>query len=446
MNDRIGCYDKVRLLEQIAQAWNDSGINYAVAHGLERYPGKVGRDLDVFVRDNEEKALLNIAEEVLRENQLRIAYPPPLWGARLVAVGRKGWFDMIEIHTMKRLSWRNIVFAACPEASEQKGVFKIDPWASFVKRIFMPILSGDFSRFISRPKELELSDEELNIIKARLPLFCGQKLGDQLVKAVQSKDLQDFGRLRRDLERYLFWHNLGKAHNLPETIHKVWRRFVKPFYPCAPIIAFVGPDGVGKSTLMSYLSHGETAIFTKIVIRHWRPSLVPQLGSIIGKKAINPDQNGLNVPRRVAGHLYWLRIFYYFLDYLSGHFLKDNVDSCHQRLVLYDRCYLDMMVDPVRYGLSSTRGMQLLWQLLPKLDLVILIYDDPDRIRYRKPELPKEEIKRQLKEWLNLADEGKVNAVIRVDAPPEEIAQRVKALIVEAFIEKNRGLIPERIR
>ena len=96
-----------------------------------------------------------------------------------------------------------------------------------------------------------------------------------------------------------------------------------------------------------------------------------------------------------------------------------------------------MAVDPVRYGLASSRGIRLFWRLIPKPDLVVLLFDEPKRIHARKRELAAEEIERQLQEWLRLSREGQVGAIIRVDESPEETARLVSELSVEAFISRH---------
>jgi hypothetical protein len=113
---------------------------------------------------------------------------------------------------------------------------------------------------------------------------------------------------------------------------------------------------------------------------------------------------------------------------------------------VYDRCALDMAVDPVRYGLRSARGTMLLWKLIPKPKPVVLLYDTPERIVARKSELGEEEVAGQLKTCLRLAEQGHVDAIIRVDAQPEEIAQRIKDLLVDECIRINDGDLSAKLR
>jgi thymidylate kinase len=377
---------------------------------------------------------------MFREHGLTIVFPPPLWGKRLLALGNKGWSDLVEIHTMEKLSWRNVLFADSPNVSEEKGPFKIDPWVSFLKRVLMPLLAGVFQRLEREPRQLEFLKGELSVVATRLQLLCGKNLSQKFVSEIQARNLKEIEELIISIKRALFWGSLLRApfSSIGVGINAFWRKILQPFSPCTPVIAVVGPDGVGKSTLVRKLGN-QHAFTTEPIVRHWRPSLLPRLGAFVRKPEILPDPNGLIKPPRKPGRAHWLRLAYYFIDFFLGHFMRDNVDSSRQRLVLYDRYALDMAVDPLRYGLSSSRGTRLFWRLIPKPDLVILLYDDPERIYDRKPELLQEEIDHQLRDWLELAEEGQVGAIIRVDAPPDEMAKRVEDLGVGLFVEKNGG-------
>lgn len=434
---------RIQVLESIAAAWNRAGINYAVAHGLEEYPDRIGRDLDVFVEASHAAEAIEIARQCLRQCGCAIAQPPPLWGQRLVAFKHEGWRDAIEIHTISKLSWRNVVFVTRPNPSDQKGPFKVDPWISFVKSILTPLLAGDIDRFVRKPQHLSVMESQQERLMSLLQPLCGYLLAHSLCRTLLEKDLNHIRLIIPRLRRSFAFRALLKAplSSLRAGSHTIWRRVGQLFATCAPVIALVGPDGVGKSTVLASIIDSDPSIFTKTVARHWRPGILPNLGALAGTIPTKPVGDLCTAPRREAGKLCWLRLCYYFLDFILGHFLRDRIDSSRQRLVLYDRCALDMMVDPVRYGLSSPRASRLICRLIPKPDMIVLLYDNPEHIHSRKPELSTEETGRQLKEWLRLAEQGDVDAIILVDAPPEEIAHRVKSLLIDAFVRKNRGSI-----
>jgi len=202
----------------------------------------------------------------------------------------------------------------------------------------------------------------------------------------------------------------------------------------------VGPDGVGKSSLLSEIESGDHQLFNGVAIRHWRPGLLPPLSALLGRDDFrDPLPNGGFAPRRSPGRFQSLRLFYYAIDYMLGAYLKDNVESSRQRLVLYDRCLLDMAVDPVRYGLKSPAGVVALWRYLPGPDRVVVLSDDPRAIVERKSEISVEEAARQLGVWRAWSDSGEVGPVLQVDGPPSVLAERLMKIVMSEFVEKNRS-------
>jgi hypothetical protein len=70
-------------------------------------------------------------------------------------------------------------------------------------------------------------------------------------------------------------------------------------------------------------------------------------------------------------------------------------------LLLVQRGWFDMVVDPDRYGLSrsAARFAAILGRFVPRADLVVLLGGSPSVIKARKAELSVEEISRQLTAW-----------------------------------------------
>ena len=104
-----------------------------------------------------------------------------------------------------------------------------------------------------------------------------------------------------------------------------------------------------------------------------------------------------------------LRLFYYSFDYIFGHLLKVYPMIVKKSSIwIFDRYYYDYMIDPKRARMNLPKWIiNTMGYFIPKPDLVLCFGADPKVIFDRKPELPLEEIAKQvdkLKEFCNKND------------------------------------------
>jgi hypothetical protein len=167
-------------------------------------------------------------------------------------------------------------------------------------------------------------------------------------------------------------------------------------------VLIVGPDGTGKSTLAQGLVDGSKDGFANVVHMHWRPGLLPRPGGLVGVEAGDPSEPHAREPH--GSFLSLVLLGYHWLDFFLGTWLRIVPVRARGGLIVMERGWLDIAVDPRRYHLDVPRTLvERLGRLLPAPDLVIVLHADPEILSRRKAELPTEELSRQIARWRQIS-------------------------------------------
>ncbi len=206
----------------------------------------------------------------------------------------------------------------------------------------------------------------------------------------------------------------------------------------AAVVLVAGPDGSGKSSLTSSLrSRLEPWVpWERVLVLHWRPGVLPAPGRLVGKHQA-PDSGNPHgrVPFNYA--LSALRLAYFWLDFSLGAAVRGMAGPIARGIVLLERGWWDMIVDPYRYRLKvPPRLIRALGRMTPKPHL-FLVLDAPAHVmQVRKPELPLEELERQRRAWLDLTIPGAEKVVLDATKPLEQVVADAREAIV-AHLERR---------
>jgi thymidylate kinase len=163
-------------------------------------------------------------------------------------------------------------------------------------------------------------------------------------------------------------------------------------------ILLVGPDGSGKSTLAGRLIEEQKGRFGGTRRLHWRPTLLPQAGSFLGRSV-----GDTSTPHAKEPHgriLSTLVLLYYWLDFFLGGWLKTWVLKRRGELIVMERGWQDMAVDARRYRLQiSPRLVFAMGSLLPVPDLILVLEAPTEVLLDRKQEISAFELERQAAAW-----------------------------------------------
>ncbi|REL36564.1 hypothetical protein [Thalassotalea euphylliae] len=206
-----------------------------------------------------------------------------------------------------------------------------------------------------------------------------ESISEALFEELASQQSFDFERLFYNIKRIAF--RLSKRTGLH--------------------VVFMGPDGSGKSTIISLSTPLLKNSFRGVEYIHFRPNLANK-SSQSGYSVVSDPHK--SKARGYLGSL--MKLCYLVGDYFIGYLVKVLPLLVKSRLVMFDRYYQDLMVDPIRYRHKGPNWcLTLLGKIVPNPDLFILMDAPAEVLQERKQEVSIEESRRQRDAYLELFEQ-----------------------------------------
>lgn len=442
-------------LKELFNRFNSLGIQYAVIRNYETLPESTsGSDVDIWVHpDHEGRARLAIGEAVKASGGAVIGCANQVGFTKISVFGLKdseqsSWWG-VEVD----LFWGMYFCGAAELLSNDlfvtrcrfhNGIRVLPNDLAAVLGVVKELLHND----ILPPRYLRGAREAVkrNWTELRYDLApMGEKALSLLGElCLAPPDRTDIAAKSAAIRRAVLRAQLLRAplpYFLRRFLHQ-WSKVRRMITPPGMIVAVLGTDGAGKSTIISaiepVLSAATHGTFT---VKHLRPGLLPPLACLKGMQA---DQTGpVSNPHgsKASGGLgSMLRVFYLITDYLLGYWLVIRPKIAKEpTIVLFDRYAYDMVFDPRRFRIGLPSRF-LLWvtRFVPKPDLILCLYGDPIVIAARKRELPKIEIARQIDALKKFAKQERRAVLVSTEGPVEEVCQKVLFTLREFCFERNR--------
>lgn len=190
-------------------------------------------------------------------------------------------------------------------------------------------------------------------------------------------------------------------------------------------ITVFGPDGAGKSSVIEEVRVQVAATFSAITVFHFRPMLG---SSRINQLAVTDPH--ARPPRGWLVSI--LKLIYWLLDCWCGHLFVVRPSLRRSELVIFDRYYPDILIDPWRYRLPASIRTLARWlaALAPQPDLRVLLDAPAEVLQSRKAEVSLAESHRQRLAYLAMFQSIPGSLIVNANLPVNEAAQQVSAAVL----------------
>jgi len=412
-------------IERCLRLVDASGVDYALLHepAVER-----AADLDLAVRASD----LNRLEQALTSSYRivrRARYEARSWG--LAVVEREGPGAIaIAIDLTLDYRWGGRIFFSEDELLEHRRR-KRSSWRLNEEQEWRYLLVKRFYEKRSlRAGDQRRMTELAAVLGGRAETAAVSLLGAEGARAVNAAAHSgDWPRLDGQFEllaramarRTLLADPQGTVRYWADEAGRVIARLLEP---SGLAVAALGPDGVGKTTLLDALESDLPGIFRRTLRFHFLPRRA-------GSRPTAPDRPHDQAPR--GRILSALKAAYYALIWTAGWIARVAPARRATTAVLFDRSLDDLAVDPTRYRfLGPRRAAACAAGLLPRPDLTLVLDLNPARAIERKSETSRERLAALRRRYLSLGLERADVALIDASG----VAAETRALALEATLEK----------
>jgi thymidylate kinase len=260
-----------------------------------------------------------------------------------------------------------------------------------------------------------------------------------LMSNMASGNIEEIEKIRRNLflESYVisfirnparFTLRLGSHY-----LHLAGRLIRHPNY----MIALLGPDGVGKSSLIENIRCEIDEVlkigYERTLSYHIRPSLFPTITELFRKKGYSDKRRSLayDTWKSTSLVISFIRLLCFWSDYVVGYMIKILPQLANYNVIILDRYFYDLMIDPLRYNIKLPDGLlNGFLARLPQPEVAFVLDAPADIILDRKHELTREKIDTLLTKYKKLGANFDNIHVLDATKPPEKLASEAVSIFL----------------
>lgn len=437
---------KTSIIEKLCHQFENDDVTYVIAGDTSRYPIEIHGDTDILTDSRSlslaHKSLLRFCDTYGITIAQVIQHEQSAWYYVLAWFDEAGHLNTFNPDICSDYFRYGRLFLVADQvvsdrvrkqtniASLSTGFFVPAPSRSFIyyllKKIDKGVLDERHGEYLSAQWRLDVHGGMSEIQR-----FWPEKEASILASAASSTD---WTTVRKDIERFRTALRGAIGFSLKyqwrELVRKLWR----VVHPTGLLICFLGPDGSGKSSVITRVQGDLAPLFRSTLIYHLRPHFGHRTNDQGPVRAPHAQP-----PRSIVVSI--LKSIFYFADYTVGYWWSIWPRKVRSTLILFDRYFYDLIVDPKRLRYGGPQWVPaFLAKCIPAPDLVIYLDAPPEVLLSRKQEVSASELEKQQREYSVLINQLQNGYKINASQPLDEVVENVERIIVnflEARVSKN---------
>jgi thymidylate kinase len=418
-----------RILLRVFAVLDRAGIPYCVLHGYENYPAHIKSDVDCIVeRSVTPRSLVTL----LRSNRQTIGAEVVRCQDRFIVLAGQSASGSPCFLTLD-LS----VNCEVNDLPLQDGQVVLSSRRRH-RQFWVPAPDVEFGAYLARTiakgrvegvrglRLVSLYHQDPTGCDGQAARLWKSESRELIIAAIRSGCWDEVNRRRDRLCAELRRRAIARRplRFIRNKFHALTARACRILRPPGVSVVLLGPDGAGKSSVIEALGPKLEPALPRNVCWGFAP---PLLSLLRQRKRTTNQPHGLPARSLVTS---LMRLGYWFAYHMFS-FVGLRLALARSTLVLYDRHFVDILVDAKRYRYGGPAWtLRLLWQLIPKPDLVILLDAPPQVLQARKQEVPFEVTASQCQAYLSLIRTLRNGRIVDASESKERVADKVAELIL----------------
>lgn len=445
------------MLRDAVRAIERGGMGFCILNSYKDYPGRIGSDVDAVAEDP--GSVPGLLSRVADTDLVQAA---PTIAAAATSYVLCRWHDgrpvFLTLHVGADCRRHGRVFLRAGELVDGSKPFEFfrvpSPAPEFAAYLVKKVHHGELDE--SRARRLgELYGEDPSGAERYLHRLLPAAEAELVAGAARGGDWDPvrarIGQLRRAMAGKV--DRTRPLEVLRNRLGDFRRRLRNARRPPGLMVAVLGVDGAGKSTVMAALERDLGPAFWSAKQYHGRALESPlrwtkrvqeqrrrrdaEIDAEAGqtrKKPRDPHKKSL----RGTG-LSLIKLAAWWADFtVLGYIMDVHPRLRRSALVLFDRYYQDLLVDPGRHRYGGPLWLaRFAGRLFPRPDLVILLDAAPEILHARKREVSLQETARQREAYLDLVRALPNGRIVDAARPPLEVATEVERTVLAHMAQRT---------